>query len=254
MLAPANLTEWETQRRDIKKHFTDFLGGPTAVDMHADAELRAELSLPWCTAQLFAQPTGQGAIQNVLLLFPYDDGGGVNRPAAVVPFYHPDESCGWDIVGALPDLGLPLRNRPTEPLDDGFTIQYGRHLVQQGYVVACTEVFAYNLVPASEEEKGFSQFQAATEKLRSENPGWTGMGKMVHDVRLATDLLLSQPRIDTERVLCIGHSLGGKMAFYSGALDERFSATVSSDFGIGCESPCASRHPALYTQWIRHTP
>jgi dienelactone hydrolase len=33
---------------------------------------------------------------------------------------------------------------------------------------------------------------------------------MVHDLRLATDLLLAQPQVDPERVLCIGHSLGGK--------------------------------------------
>jgi hypothetical protein len=31
----------------------------------------------------------------------------------------------------------------------------------------------------------------------------------------------------------MGHSLGGKMAFYTGALDERIKAIVASDFGIG---------------------
>ena len=31
----------------------------------------------------------------------------------------------------------------------------------------------------------------------------------------------------------MGHSLGGKTAFYSGALDERIKAVIASDFGIG---------------------
>lgn len=238
ILSPSSLAEWQAQRHDIQRGFLNFLGGPSApLAALPPAELRAELSLPWCTARLYAQPTCPDVVQNVLLLFPCDgDTSAIGvAPAAVVPFYHPDESCGWDLGRALPHLSPPLppRNRPDEPLDASFTIQYGRHLVEQGYIVACTEVFAYNLWPLEGEESGFSRFHAATTKLLSDHPGWTGMGKMVADVRLATDLLLDQPQVDTSRVLCIGHSLGGKMAFYSGALDSRFSATVCSDFGIG---------------------
>jgi predicted esterase len=46
------------------------------------------------------------------------------------------------------------------------------------------------------------------------------------------DLLLEQPEVDDQRVLAMGHSLGGKMAFYSTAFDQRITACIASDFGI----------------------
>jgi pimeloyl-ACP methyl ester carboxylesterase len=59
------------------------------------------------------------------------------------------------------------------------------------------------------------------------------MGRLIRDTRIATDFLLAQPGIDPERVVIVGHSLGGKMAFYNGCLDGRIKAIVASDFGIG---------------------
>jgi pimeloyl-ACP methyl ester carboxylesterase len=111
--------------------------------------------------------------------------------------------------------------------------QFGRHLAQQGYLVVCTEAFPFNTVPQPEKNEGFAWWRAAADKVLRENPGWTGMGKLIWDSRLATDLLLSQPDVDHDRIVIMGHSLGGKMAFYTGALDERIKAIVASDFGIG---------------------
>ncbi|MCK5805869.1 MAG: dienelactone hydrolase family protein, partial [Lentisphaeria bacterium] len=113
------------------------------------------------------------------------------------------------------------------------SVHFGRHLVQQGYVVVCGQAFPYNTVPDPQSDAGFAWWHAGTTKLLGDNPEWTGMGKLVHDTRIATDFLLDQPGVDAERLVAIGHSLGGKMAFYSGCLDERVRAIVSSDFGIG---------------------
>jgi len=55
----------------------------------------------------------------------------------------------------------------------------------------------------------------------------------VSDTRRGVDLLLAQPGIDPDRILTVGHSLGGKMAFLTAAADDRIKATVASDFGIG---------------------
>ena len=231
VLAPGSLSEWEERRQSIRSHFVEFLGLPPAATsgIRQTAQLFGELELPWCHAKLFTQLTGSpdGTVQQVLLLFPKGREPVGPCPAAIVPFYHPDESCGHDLRTAFPHLSP--RNNPDEALDDSFTIQYGRHLVQQGYIVACTEVYAFNVLPvetpggsfSDSKQGGFSQFEQATERLLRECPGWTGMGKMVHDLRLATDLLLAQSEVDPERVLCIGHSLGGKIAFYATALDER---------------------------------
>ena len=59
------------------------------------------------------------------------------------------------------------------------------------------------------------------------------MAKLAHDTSRALDFLLEQPDVDPERVGVMGHSLGGKMAFYTGCLDDRFKAIVASDFGMG---------------------
>ena len=83
----------------------------------------------------------------------------------------------------------------------------------------------FNMVGEAEGgEVGFSRWERATERLLADNPDWTGMGKLTHDVRRATDLLLQQPDVDPARVLAIGHSLGGKMAFCT-CSGRRFAAT-----------------------------
>ena len=95
------------------------------------------------------------------------------------------------------------------------------------------EAFPYNTVPEPAEDVGFAWWQAGADKLLADNPSWTGIGKLVWDTSRAVDLLLEQPDIDDSRVLAIGHSLGGKMAFYAAVFDERITAAISSDFGIG---------------------
>jgi pimeloyl-ACP methyl ester carboxylesterase len=88
-------------------------------------------------------------------------------------------------------------------------------------------------VPAPESEAGFAWWQAGAEKLLKDNPSWTGMGRLAWDASRALDLLLEIPDVDPGRIAVMGHSLGGKIAFYAGALDDRFAATISSDFGMG---------------------
>jgi predicted esterase len=72
----------------------------------------------------------------------------------------------------------------------------------------------------------------AGRKLKEDYPSWTGMGKLAFDTRLLVDFISEDPRVDSERIGIIGHSLGGKMAFYAGCLDKRIKVIVASDFGI----------------------
>jgi len=195
------------------------LGHPSFGHYNKGAEVVREFELPEFRGTLLRQPTGPDTKQLVLLMEPTRPARSP-RPGAVVPFYHPDTMAGCNV-----ETGEWLAERST--------VQFGRHLVQQGYVVVCTEAFPYNTVPEPAENAGFAWWQAGAEQVLRDNPQWTGMGKLVHDTSRAVDLLLEQPAVDPQRIVCIGHSLGGKMAFYTGCLDDRIKAVVASDFGIG---------------------
>ncbi len=60
--------------------------------------------------------------------------------------------------------------------------------------------------------------------------GRTLMGERLWDVMRCVDLLISLPEVDRDRIGCAGLSLGGEMAMWLGAMDERVSAVVSAGF------------------------
>lgn len=210
---------WPRLREKLRERWAEVIGRPSFGEYDHDPEVVRTFTTDRFRGTILLQPTGPDSRQQVLLMEPIDRQV-TPRPLAVVPFYHPDTMAGLDLETLEPSTDRPL-------------VQFGRHLVEQGYVVACTEAFPYNTVPEPESNAGFAWWQAAADRLLFENPQWTGIGKLVHDTSRAVDLLLDQPNVDADRVLAIGHSLGGKMAFYTAALDERITAVIASDFGIG---------------------
>ncbi len=214
-----NIEDWYRERQRLKNLWEEFLGKPSCQRPDGKGEVIDDFELPYCNITVFRQPTGPKTRQLVVLMEPK---GKVYspRPGAVVPYYHPDLMAGYD---------FSERKFITERPEAHF----GRHLVQLGYVVVCVEAFPFNTVAEPEKYKGFGVWQAGAEKVLADNPDWTGMGKLIWDTQLATDILINQPDINKERIAIIGHSLGGKMAFYTGILDERIKAIIASDFGIG---------------------
>ena len=213
------LLEWQNQRQHLRSRWHAVLGKPSFGNFDKTPEVVDEFEQPHFRGTLFRQPTGPETRQLVLLMEPTRSAQSP-CPGAVVPFYHPDLMAGFDL-----EKREPRAERPN--------VQFGRHLVQQGYVVVCTEAFPYNTVPEPDDDVGFAWWQAAADKLLRDNPEWTGIAKLAWDTSRATDLLLGYADVDPERIVVIGHSLGGKMAFHAGALDERIKAIISSDFGIG---------------------
>ncbi|MEW6355023.1 MAG: acetylxylan esterase [Planctomycetota bacterium] len=210
---------WEKVRNDLRVQWDKVLGKPSFGDFDRTAEIIGAFEQPDYIGTIFRQPVAPDIRQLLVLMVPRKTPRSP-RPGAVIPFYHPYLMCGYDA-----EKGEPQTERPL--------VQFGRHLVQQGYVVVCTEAFPYNTVPDPGTEEGFAWWKAAAKKLLADNPNWTGMGRLIWDTSRAVDLLLEQPDIDRDRILIIGHSLGGKMAFYTGCLDERGTAIIGSDFGIG---------------------
>ncbi|MGE0761339.1 MAG: alpha/beta hydrolase family protein [Pirellulaceae bacterium] len=85
---------------------------------------------------------------------------------------------------------------------------FARTLAESGYVTLSTDVGQHNV-------------QDATRTL---------MGERLWDLMRVVDLAASRPEVDTGRIGCAGLSLGGEMAMWLGAMDERIAATVSSGF------------------------
>jgi hypothetical protein len=215
----ASLDGWNESRASLRRMWDSFLGQPSFRDPDRTVEVIEKFQHGDYAATLYRQPTGPETRQLLMLMEPLDPTISP-RPGAVIPFYDPDMMAGLDLS-------------TRQPIEDEELIQFGRHLVQQGYVVVCTEAFPYNTVAEPDDAIGFEWWQAGAEKVLQDNPDWTGMGKLLWDTSRALDLLLDQPDVDADRVVVMGHSLGGKMAFYAGALDDRFKATISSDFGMG---------------------
>ena len=217
--APLSMRSWEEQRSTLRQQWDRVLGTPSYGAFDRGEEVVDTFSTSEYSARVFRQRTSPDTRQLVVLMVPRQMGRSP-CPGAVVPFYHPDDVAGYDLEQRRPIL-------------KGKSIQFGRHLVQQGYVVACLEAFPFNTVPDPQSDESFAWWSAAADKLLRENPQWTGMGKLVWDACLAVDLLLKQPEVDPRRVAMMGHSLGGKIVLYGACLDERVNAAVVSDPGIG---------------------
>ena len=172
--------------------------------------------------ECFRQVNGPGTSQRVFVSLPKKREG--RCPAVVVPFYYPEAMLGFD-----PETGEKLPNFEK--------ISMLKDLANRGFIAASAD--SYHLtylkdcdLPRSE----FSRWRLAGEALQRDWPEWTGIGKLVADTRLVVDLLADDSRVDAGRIGIIGHSLGGKMAFYTGCLDPRIKVIVTSDWGIVWDS------------------
>ena len=211
---------WLSIKEDLKNQWQKVLGTPSFKDYDPTPKMIRTFNQPTYEGTVFKQPTSPTTNQTLLLMKPKQPLP-APRPGLVIPFYNPDRMVGLNIETQEP---LPEES----PL-----IQFGRHLAEQGYAVVCTEAFPYNTVPKPKNNVGFAWWQQGAEKLLHDNPYWTGIAKLAYDTSRALDLLLDQPDIDAQRIGVMGHSLGGKMSFYAGCLDDRFKLIIGSDFGVG---------------------
>ena len=175
-------------------------------------------TFPGFTVEFYRQVNGPGTEQRVFLAVPKERPA--KCPAVAVPFYYPEAMLGFD-----PETGENL------PKFAGVTML--ADLARRGFVAASADAYHLNYrIGAAEPRDDFKRWKKAAEALSRDWPKWTGIGKLTADTRLVIDLLAADPRVDATRIGIIGHSLGGKMAFYAGCLDPRVKAIVTSDWGI----------------------
>lgn len=141
-------------------------------------------------------------------------------PAVVIPFYFPEAMLGFD-----PETGKTLEKFSEIPMMVD--------LVKRGYIVASADAYHLTYIENPDGKIGLDLWFDAGKKLREDHPCWSGMGKLVSDTMLLVGAVANDSRVDSSRIGIIGHSLGGKMAFYTGCLDDRVKVIAASDFGIG---------------------
>lgn len=194
------------------------LGAPSVTQESGAATRTSVFSHEEFDAEWYLQKTGDGRHQRVLMIFP--KGLRAPAPAVAVPFYYPEAMLGYD-----PATG--------EALERFRGVEMMLHLVRRGYIAASADAYHLSYIDSEKARGDFSRWQDAADALHERHPHYSGMGKLVNDTRLLIDLMVSDARVDAGRIGIAGHSLGGKMAFYTGCLDPRVRAILASDFGIG---------------------
>jgi len=168
-------------------------------------------------AELYEQANGPGTTQRVMMCFPKN--AKAPCPGVVVPFYFPEAMMGYD-----PATG--------EALPKYKNIKMMVDLVRRGYAAVSADAYHLTYIKSGRERNDFLRWRDAGEALMQDHPTWTGIGKLVADTQLMIDAFAADARVDASRLGIAGHSLGGKMAFYTGCLDDRIKVILASDFGI----------------------
>ena len=203
---------------EIRQKWLDALGKPEYEIPSEKAELLATYDEPEFTAELYRQPNGGGKNQRVLMAFPKNVA--LPCPAVAVPFYIAEQMMGYN-----PGTGEVYERYQRAPIM--------LHLLRRGYAVASADAYHITYYQSDRDWTDFTRWHEVAPELRRDHPHWTGVGKLVSDTKLMIDLMAADPRVDENRMGIAGFSLGGKMAFYTGCLDERIKAILAVDFGIG---------------------
>ena len=202
----------------IKASWLEQIGQPGKYRYSQSLKLIKKFSHPEFEGEWYLQANGPGTFQRVLLICPPELSQPV--PAVAVPFYFPEAMLGFE-----PDTD--------EKLPRYAGIEMMLHLVRRGFIAASADAFHLTYLMSDRERGDWERWADASCALLRDHPGWTGIGKLTADTKLLVDVLANDARVNAERIGIAGHSLGGKMAFYAGCLDDRIKVILASDFGIG---------------------
>ena len=197
----------------------NLLGKPFYDNYEKTTKLIKKYSFEDFDGELYVQsngilPNGQLLYQKVFVALPKNIKKGEKLPAVNVPFY----SYEWTL-GMNPETGEKIKKT---------CILYD--LVKRGYIGATAMSYHLTYIPDMIDDG--TAWEKASFALLKDNPNWTGMGKLVSDTQRVIDLLEEDSRVDSNKLAMAGHSLGGKMAFYTGCLDDRIKLIMASDFGL----------------------
>jgi dienelactone hydrolase len=104
---------------------------------------------------------------------------------------------------------------------------YALQFAQRGYVTFAPDLRAFGARRDAERERP-GRDQCDNTYFKAALLGLTPLALDLADLRLVLDYALGRPEIDAQRFGCVGLSLGGRMAMYLAALDDRLCAAVAS--------------------------
>lgn len=215
--------EWEARRANIDADWRSYLGQPPYAPPPLGVRVVEEFAFDTYTARLLRVPMEPGYDEACYLMVPK-----IRRaerlPAVMVFYYDVDTPAGHHLGSTRWQEGNEVR-------------WFARHLVERGYV-AIVQRWAFEgfleAEGADRKQSGLaSRYAPAVARHRRIAPAQKGMGRVVADASRIVDYLRGLDFVDPERIACMGHSLGGKMALYAAAFDGRIAAAIGSDLGIG---------------------
>lgn len=214
---------WDSQRDLIKADWLRYLGEPPFDPPPLRVTVTQEHDFTTHSGQLLRMRMEPEYDEQCYLMVPKRTSSG-KLPAVVVFFYDVDTPAGHN-------MGSP-RWKPNSEIR-----QFARHLVERGYV-AMVQRWAFEgyleAEDADTKTPGLSgRYAPAVARHQRIAPNWKGLGRVVWDASRVVDYLLTLDFVDPDRIACMGHSLGGKMALYAAAFDDRIAAGIGSDLGIG---------------------
>ena len=208
------IKEWELQKKAVRADWLQFLGKHAefrAADQpprKVPFEVLSEEETDGVKRAKIRYETESGCMVEAFLLTPLGLAANEKRPAVVV-FHTTSPNSHKQAAGlAADEMGKA----------------FGFHLAKQGFVTICPQNFLWP-------ETGNFDRKKADEYLKR-NPDSRGMTRMLLDGQIAIDLLCGLENVDSNRIGCVGHSLGAKEVLYLAAFDERIKCAVSSEGGI----------------------
>lgn len=200
---------WKKKRAEIAQKWEALLGSMPEDRPLPNAETVLTFDGPGYTGTLMYLDVEKDFSEKILVLIP-DRPIRKPTPVIITPYYDIDTPAGENLGGRN---YMPPSVRSFASL-----------AAREGYIAVAVRWFG---------ESYGEQYAEAVAQLHLRHPGLTGLGKWVWDARRLVDYIGTIPGADTDNIGIIGHSLGGKMALYAAAFDERITCAVSSELGIG---------------------
>jgi dienelactone hydrolase len=124
-------------------------------------------------------------------------------------------------------------------------VAYARHLAERGFITIAPDMKGFE---TRRDSVLVGQTYERFLTTRALVMGDTLQRRHLWDLIRTLDYLCARPEVDTARIGCIGHSLGGQETFFLMATDERIHASVVN-CGVGTVQSFFDQHVSHNTAW-----